>query len=50
MSHGVHHEYSLDGIAVLHTGMRPIVTDRVAWCVGLYVYLSVCRRDVSLPP
>jgi len=27
----------LNRIAVLHTKIRPIVTDRVAWSVGLFV-------------
>jgi len=25
--------------------MRPVVTDRVAWSVGLFVYLSVCHSS-----
>jgi len=32
-------------IAVLRTYMRPIVTDLVAWSVGLSVGLSVCRSS-----
>jgi len=33
----------LDHIAVLRTPMPPIVTDRIAWSVGLSVTLSVCH-------
>ena len=32
-------------IAVLRTYMRPIVTDRGAWSVGLSVSLSVCHTN-----
>jgi len=34
----------LGRIVVLHTYMRPIVTDRVAWSVGLSQYCEPCRN------